>query len=190
MFLGFYLQNILSHEYGIKKPWYFLCTKNFWNCKSEKDKIEEKNFLRKSLAISRIVDNDKSEEINININNEKFEGIKSKDELNDKNDNIDNDKNTEVNDDNNIKLENKFEEGDGIFHVKNIKKDFGEKQVLKGVTFDLLPNEIFVLLGHNGAGKTALISILTGLINADSCSAMFNNYNVLSQENSEYLRKY
>ena len=189
MLLGFYLQNIIQHEYGTKKPWYFLCTKNFWNCKSEKDKIEEKNFLRKSLAISRIVENDKSEEINININNEKFEGIKSKDELNDKNDNIDNDKNTEVNDDNNIKLENKFEEGDGIFHVKNIKKDFGEKQVLKGVSFDLLPNEIFVLLGHNGAGKTTLISILTGLINADSGSAMFNNYNVLSQENSEYFRK-
>ena len=32
MFIGFYLQNILSHEYGIKKPFYFLFTKNFWGC--------------------------------------------------------------------------------------------------------------------------------------------------------------
>lgn len=36
MFLGFYLQNIISHEYGIKRPWYFLFTKSFWGCESNK----------------------------------------------------------------------------------------------------------------------------------------------------------
>ena len=38
MFLGFYFQNILSHEYGIKKPWNFLCTKNFWGCDNNSNK--------------------------------------------------------------------------------------------------------------------------------------------------------
>ena len=38
MFIGFYLQNILSHEYGIKKPFYFLCTKNFWGCENKINK--------------------------------------------------------------------------------------------------------------------------------------------------------
>ena len=37
MFIGFYLQNILSHEYGIKKPLYFICTKNFWGCENKKN---------------------------------------------------------------------------------------------------------------------------------------------------------
>ena len=37
MFIGFYLQNILSHEYGIKKPWYFLFTRNFWGCENKND---------------------------------------------------------------------------------------------------------------------------------------------------------
>ena len=41
MFIGFYLQNVLQHEYGISKPWNFLFTKNFWDCskkfKEEKD---------------------------------------------------------------------------------------------------------------------------------------------------------
>ena len=60
MFLGFYLQNIIQHEYGAKKPWYFLCTKNFWNCKGKKYKEEEKNFLKKSMAIRRIVENEEN----------------------------------------------------------------------------------------------------------------------------------
>ena len=38
MFLGFYLQNIISHDYGIKKPWYFLCTRNFWGCQNRNKK--------------------------------------------------------------------------------------------------------------------------------------------------------
>ena len=34
---------------------------------------------------------------------------------------------------------------------------------MKGLNLKLFSNEIFVLLGHNGAGKTSTISMLTGL---------------------------
>ena len=30
LFLGYYLQNVLPHEFGIKKPWYFICTSEYW----------------------------------------------------------------------------------------------------------------------------------------------------------------
>ena len=30
LFIGYYLQNILKHEFGIRKPWYFLFTKKYW----------------------------------------------------------------------------------------------------------------------------------------------------------------
>ena len=39
LFLGYYLQNIVSHEFGISKPFYFLCTKTYW---SNKEKIKKK----------------------------------------------------------------------------------------------------------------------------------------------------
>ena len=53
MFLGFYLQNVVPQQYGIKKPWNFFCTKKFWKGKDEKFVEKIKNSMRKSLRISK-----------------------------------------------------------------------------------------------------------------------------------------
>ena len=42
LFLGYYLNNVLPHEYGIPKKWNFLCTKSFW-CGNKRQKINIKN---------------------------------------------------------------------------------------------------------------------------------------------------
>ena len=42
-----------------------------------------------------------------------------------------------------------------ILELKNIDKSFGEKEVLKGVSFTAEGGKAFGLLGRNGAGKTA-----------------------------------
>lgn len=42
----------------------------------------------------------------------------------------------------------------------NIKKSFGEKEVLKGISFSATSGRAFGLLGRNGAGKTTTIRIL------------------------------
>ena len=47
LFLGYYLQNVLPHEFGIKRPWYFLCTKNYW-C-GDKNKNNENNIKKKEI---------------------------------------------------------------------------------------------------------------------------------------------
>jgi len=52
--------------------------------------------------------------------------------------------------------------------ASNIKKKFGEHQVLSDVTFDIAEGEIFGLLGPSGAGKTTIINILTNQIKEDS----------------------
>lgn len=46
--------------------------------------------------------------------------------------------------------------------LEQIHKAFGEKQVLKEVSFSVEDGEIFGLLGPSGAGKTTLIKIMTG----------------------------
>ena len=52
--------------------------------------------------------------------------------------------------------------------LRNIYKSFGEKQVLKGVSFTAESGKAFGLLGRNGAGKTTSIRILMNVFPADS----------------------
>ncbi len=52
--------------------------------------------------------------------------------------------------------------------VQNITKTFGEKQVLKGISFTAESGKALGLLGRNGAGKTTTIRILMDVFHADS----------------------
>ena len=51
--------------------------------------------------------------------------------------------------------------------VENLEKSFGGQNVLSGVSLNVQEGEIFGLLGPSGAGKTTLINILTGQLEAD-----------------------
>jgi ABC-2 type transport system ATP-binding protein len=53
-------------------------------------------------------------------------------------------------------------------HAENLRKRFGQREVLRGVSLDVAAGSIFGFLGLNGAGKTTLIRILLGLSRADA----------------------
>jgi ABC-2 type transport system ATP-binding protein len=46
--------------------------------------------------------------------------------------------------------------------VSGLKKSYGAREVLHGVSFRVEPGEVFALLGPNGAGKTTTVEILEG----------------------------
>lgn len=50
-----------------------------------------------------------------------------------------------------------------MIEVKNIKKNYGRKQVLKGVSFTANKGEITCLIGVNGVGKTTIMNAIMGL---------------------------
>lgn len=56
----------------------------------------------------------------------------------------------------------------------NLKKQFGDTKVLKGLSFEVEKGDIFAFLGPNGSGKTTAIRILLGLLDADSGSALID----------------
>lgn len=55
-----------------------------------------------------------------------------------------------------------------ILTIRNLKKSFGDKQVLCGVDLTVPKGSVFGFVGKNGAGKTTAMKIALGLIRADS----------------------
>jgi ABC-2 type transport system ATP-binding protein len=58
-----------------------------------------------------------------------------------------------------------------ILRVNNLKKSYGSRQVVKGVSFDVYRGEIFGILGPNGAGKTTTLEMIETMRPIDSGSA-------------------
>ncbi|WP_066316194.1 ABC transporter ATP-binding protein [Bacillus sp. FJAT-29814] len=55
-----------------------------------------------------------------------------------------------------------------MLKVDNLKKSFGNREVVRGVTFSVNKGESFGLLGPNGAGKSTTISMICGLVESSS----------------------
>ena len=51
-----------------------------------------------------------------------------------------------------------------LVEVKNLKKSYGLKEAVKGISFKIKDNEILGLLGPNGSGKTTTIGMILGLL--------------------------
>ena len=51
--------------------------------------------------------------------------------------------------------------------VENLRKSYGNHEVLKGLDFSVREGEIFALLGVNGAGKTTALECIEGLLKYD-----------------------
>ena len=50
--------------------------------------------------------------------------------------------------------------GKKIIELKNLSKNFGDNQVLKGIDLNIYENEFLTLLGSSGCGKTTLLQTL------------------------------
>jgi phospholipid/cholesterol/gamma-HCH transport system ATP-binding protein len=57
-----------------------------------------------------------------------------------------------------------------VASIRNLKKSFGDREVLKDVNLDLYESENLVILGRSGTGKSVLIKCMVGLIRPDSGS--------------------
>lgn len=55
-----------------------------------------------------------------------------------------------------------------LLHLRNIQKNFGDFEALRGASIALHPGRVTALLGENGAGKTTLMRIGAGLLKRDS----------------------
>jgi ATP-binding cassette subfamily A (ABC1) protein 3 len=180
LFLGYYLQNVLPHTYGIRKPFYFLFTSDYWCGKSSgKKNIKKTN--------------------NTNNNNDNLQdfdtSFKHLDSLNKKKSSNSNDDSIFTDyykNDPNFEGEALYKDRtkiDDALRIKNIVKTFEDgKTAVNHVNLNFYKDEIFALLGHNGAGKTTLISMLTGLYEATEGNAYYDGDDILIGNNMDKFR--
>ena len=176
LFLGFYLNNVLPHDFGIRKPLYFIFTSDFW-CSNKKRNNDEKKLIDKKLEENAEEDNKE----NYVVYGSKDDIIK--DEVDEK----------LYGDSPNFESEEIYKnrnKNDDKLKIRNIVKMFGDGKIaVNGVNLNFYKDEIFALLGHNGAGKTTLISMLTGMYEATKGTAIYEGVNILDSMNMEIFRE-
>lgn len=76
-----------------------------------------------------------------------------------------------------------------LFEVKHIYKSFSGVSVLKDLGFSIKKGEIHALMGENGAGKSTIIKIITGVYTKDSGTFLYegNEVQINSRQDAEKL---
>ena len=69
---------------------------------------------------------------------------------------------------------------DKILSVKSLRKSYGDKTAVDGISFDVAKNEIVGLLGPNGAGKTTALSMILSILAPDGGSVAIGGFDLAS----------
>ena len=75
-----------------------------------------------------------------------------------------------------------------VLEVKNLKKNFGSTDVLKGVSFSLEEGQVLSIIGSSGSGKTTLLRCLNFLETPDVGEILVNG-KILTSGNDEEIRQ-
>lgn len=67
-----------------------------------------------------------------------------------------------------------------MIEITDIRKSFGDKHAVDGISFTVAEGEIMGFLGPNGAGKSTTLNIITGYLSADSGVVKIDGTDILS----------
>ena len=66
-----------------------------------------------------------------------------------------------------------------IIQIKNLKKAFGEREVLKDINFDVHKGEVVTIIGSSGSGKSTLLRCINLLETPTGGEILYNGNNIL-----------
>jgi sulfate-transporting ATPase len=70
--------------------------------------------------------------------------------------------------------------GDLVIEVRDLRKGYGDRLLVDGLSFDLPRNGIVGIIGPNGAGKSTLFKMLAGVEKPDSGTVRFGESTLIS----------
>ncbi|XP_065650437.1 ATP-binding cassette sub-family A member 2 isoform X3 [Hydra vulgaris] len=162
-----YFSKVFPGEYGIPKIWYFPFTKSYWF-----DDVKQKH-----LFVQSVHSHSKSG-YNM-MNDQTTSAVEGDADFN----------NTEVNFNRSEDFEKEPTDLPIGIHIKNLVKVYlrGNKCAVDNLNLKMYEGQVTALLGHNGAGKSTTMSILTGLFPPTSGTALVCGYDIVT--NIEKIRK-
>lgn len=75
-----------------------------------------------------------------------------------------------------------------MIEVKGLSRQYGNLTAVDDVSFDIAAGEVVGLLGHNGAGKTTVMKMLTGFLEPSSGSIQIDGVDLATQRRAVQAR--
>lgn len=73
-----------------------------------------------------------------------------------------------------------------IISIRGLESRYGERTILSGIDLDILPNEVTVILGGSGCGKTTLLKNITRLVEPYAGSIKYWGQEVVDMDEDEF----
>ena len=75
-----------------------------------------------------------------------------------------------------------------LIHINNLKKKYGQREVVSDISMVLNKGEIIGLLGPNGAGKTTTFYMITGMVRVTSGNIILDNQDITNMSMDKRAR--
>jgi len=88
-------------------------------------------------------------------------------------------------------INNPVVEGEAMISLRNLRVSYGEREILHGISLDVMRGETMVILGGSGSGKSTLLRTLVGLEKPSSGEIWLRGKNIaaISDEEMDEIRK-
>jgi phospholipid/cholesterol/gamma-HCH transport system ATP-binding protein len=81
--------------------------------------------------------------------------------------------------------ENPAQQPEAMISLRNLRVSYGDREILHGISFDVMGGETLVILGGSGSGKSTLLRTLVGLERPSSGEIWLKGKNIAAISNAE-----
>ena len=76
---------------------------------------------------------------------------------------------------------------ESILQIKDLRKSFGDNEILKGISLDVKQGEVVVILGSSGCGKSTLLRCINGLETIQGGDILLDGKSITSSKKDFHL---